>query len=155
MRDDGLSLHRADFETGSCGVGFVAHLRGEKSTAIVQDALAILARLSHRGAVGNDPDSGDGAGILLQLPHRFFKREGLKLGFAMPRRRGYGVGQVFLPRDPAARVVVEQLIEAVVVEEGQRVLGWRDVPIDSSVLGPVASSSMPVVRKLYVARRRL
>jgi glutamate synthase (NADPH/NADH) large chain len=155
MTTPSLSLHRPEFETGSCGVGFVAHLRGEKSTAIVRDALSILARLSHRGAVCNDPDSGDGAGILLQLPHRFFKREGLALGIEVPSRRGYGIGQVFLPSSSTARAAVEQIIHEVVAEEGQRVLGSRSVPIDSSVVGPVARASLPVMRQLYVGRRRL
>jgi len=150
-----LPLHDPAFERASCGTGFVAHLRGEKSRSIVETALSVLGRLAHRGAVGSDPDSGDGAGILLQLPHRFFKREGLKLGFAMPRRRGYGVGQVFLPRDPGLRAACEGVIAAVVAEEGQTLLGWRDVEIDEGVIGPVAKASLPVIRQVYVGRRRV
>ncbi len=138
-----------------CGVGFVANVRGDKSRAIVDDALSLLVRLSHRGAAGADPDSGDGAGILLQLPHRFFKREGLKLGFEMPRRRRYAVGQLFLPRDPGARVAVEKLFEAAVLEEGQRVLGWRDVPVLDHHLGAHARATRPAMRQVYVERRRL
>ncbi len=148
-------LHDVSFETGSCGVGFVTHLRGEKSRAIVKDALTVLGRLSHRGAVGTDPDSGDGAGILLQLPHRFFKREGLRLGFEMPRRRGYGVGQVFLPKDPTLRAACERIVAAVIAEEGQRLIGWRDVPVDESAVGPIAARAMPVMRQVYIGRRRL
>ena len=150
-----LPMHVPALETGSCGVGFVAHLRGEKSRAVVTDALTMLARLSHRGAVGSDPDSGDGSGILLQIPHRFFKREGLRLGFEMPRRRGYGIGQVFLPSSPGLRASCEAIIEAVVAEEGQRVLGWRDVVVDASLIGPVAAANLPVMRQVYIARRRL
>ena len=150
-----LTLHRPEFETGSCGMGFVAHLRGEKSRAIVTDALSVLSRLSHRGAVGNDPDSGDGAGVLLQLPHRFFKREGLVLGFTIPPRRGYGIGQIFLPSSSTARAAVEKIITEVVAQEGQRIIGWRDVPVDRSMIGPVATASLPRIRQLYVGRRRL
>ncbi|MBI1947126.1 MAG: glutamate synthase large subunit [Deltaproteobacteria bacterium] len=149
------NLRDATFERDECGVGFVAHLRGEKSRALVQDALSLLLRLSHRGAVGADPDSGDGAGVLLQLPHRFFKREGQRLGIEMPRRRRYAVGQLFLPRDADARAAAEKILEAVVAEEGQRVLGWRDVPVDERHLGEQARATAPVMRQVYVARRRL
>jgi len=148
-------LHHPSFESASCGTGFIAHLRGEKSRQLVTDALLMLSRLAHRGAVGSDPDSGDGAGILVQLPHRFFKREGLALGFDMPRRRGYGVGQFFLPRDPALRATCEAIVNDVVAEEGQRVIGWRDVELDDRVIGPVARATLPVVRQVYVGRRRV
>jgi glutamate synthase (NADPH/NADH) large chain len=143
------------FEHDSCGIGFVAHLKGEKSRAIVVDALAVLGRLSHRAAVGADPLTGDGAGIHLQLPHRFFKREGLQRGFEMPRRRGYGIGQVFLPRDDRQRAACERIVEQTVAAEGQRVLGWRDVPVDDRCVGDVARRTLPVVRQIYVARRRV
>jgi glutamate synthase (NADPH/NADH) large chain len=148
-------LHLREFEHDSCGIGFVAHIKGEKSRAIVDDALTVLERLSHRAAVGADPLTGDGAGIHLQLPHRFFKREGLALGFDMPRRRGYGVGQIFLPRDPQLRAACERIVEDVVAAEGQRVLGWRDVPVDDGCVGVVARRSLPVVRQVFVARRRV
>jgi glutamate synthase (NADPH/NADH) large chain len=98
-------------EHDACGVGFVAKLSGEKSRAIVEQGLEILLRLSHRAASGADPETGDGAGILLQIPHRFFKREGLRLGLEMPRRRRYGIGMVFLPPEPAARRACEEAIE--------------------------------------------
>jgi glutamate synthase (NADPH) large chain len=149
------SLLVADTERDECGVGFVASLRGEKSRTLVEDALTLLVRLSHRGAAGADPRTGDGAGILLQLPHRFFKKEGKRIGIEMPRRRRYAVGQLFLPRDPATRAVLERLIEDIVVEEGQQVLGWRDVPVGETDLGQLARDSMPVMRQLYIARRRL
>ncbi|MDP2339312.1 MAG: glutamate synthase large subunit [Deltaproteobacteria bacterium] len=138
-----------------CGIGFVAQLGGEKSRSVVSDSLALLERLAHRGAAGSDSKSGDGAGILLQLPHRFFKREGLRIGIEMPRRRRYAVGQLFLPQDPVVRARIEALFEQIVVEEGQRVLGWRDVPVRSDHLGVQALASMPVMRQVYVARRRL
>jgi glutamate synthase (NADPH) large chain len=148
-------LYLPELDHDSCGVGFVAHLKGDKSRDIVDQALSVLARLAHRGATGADPDTGDGAGILVQLPHRFFKREGLALGFDMPRRRRYGVGMVFLPPDPAERAACERALEEVIADEGQRLLGWRDVPVDPAAVGPSARAVMPVIRQIYIARRRL
>ena len=142
-------------EHDACGTGFVANVKGEKSRAIVTDALEVLRRLAHRGATGADPETGDGAGILMQLPHRFFKARALEAGFEVPRRRRYGVGQVFLPRDAAARAACEQALAEVVAEEGQRVLGWRDVPHDPARVGPTARAVMPVFRQLYVRMRRV
>jgi len=142
-------------EHDSCGMGFVAHIRGEKSRGIVEQALEVLIRMRHRGATGADPLTGDGAGIQLQLPHRFFKREGLKLGFQIPHRRCYGVAQVFLPADANERAACEKTFEETVAAEGQRVLGWRDVPHDPSHLGVVARSVLPVMRQLYIGRRRV
>ncbi len=141
-------------EHDACGVGFVAHIKGDKSRSIVEQALEVLRRLSHRAACGADPETGDGAGILLQLPHRFFKREGLALGFDMPRRRRYAVGQVFLPSHPAQREACERIFEEVVAEEGQRILGWRDVPVDPTHAGEVARAVLPAMRQIYIARRR-
>ncbi len=148
-------LYDPSTEHDACGVGFVAHIKGEKSRAIVEQGLEVLGRLSHRAACGADPETGDGAGIMLQLPHRFFKAEGLRLGFDMPRRRRYGIGQVFLPPDRAQRAACEQILEDVIAEEGQRVLGWRDVPLDSAHVGPQARSVMPVFRQVYVRMRRV
>ncbi len=148
-------LYEPSTEKDSCGTGFVAHLRGEKSRAIVEQALEVLHRMRHRGATGADSETGDGAGILLQLAHRFFKREGLKLGFEMPRRRCYGVGMVFLPPEPQARAACEKVLEDLTREEGQRVLGWRDVPIDASVIGRTAREVLPAIRQFFVARRRV
>ena len=136
-------------------MGFVAHIRGEKSRAIVEQGFQVLQRLAHRGAAGCDPDTGDGAGILLQIPHRFFKREGLALGWDMPRRRRYGVGMVFLPRDPERRRACKAILEEVVEAERQRVIGWRPVPVAPEHLGRVARDTMPVIRQLYVGRRRV
>ncbi len=142
-------------EHDACGVGFVAHVKGEKSREIVEDALEVLRRLAHRAACGADPETGDGAGILVQIPHRFFKAEGLRLGFDMPRRRRYGLGQLFLPPDPLQRAQCERVLEEVIAEEGQRVLGWRDVPIDARNVGPTARAVMPVFRQIYVRMRRV
>ncbi len=129
-------LYEPETEHDACGVGFVAHIRGERSRGIVEDALELLNRLSHRAAAGKDPETGDGAGILVQLPHRFFERE--RLGFELPPRRQYAVGMVFLPTDAEARIACEAALEQVAADEGQRVLGWRDVPVDPSYLGRLA-----------------
>ena len=148
-------LHQEEQEHDSCGIGFVAHIKGEKSRRIVDDALEILQRLSHRAATGADPLTGDGAGILLQIPHRFFKAKGVELGFDMPKRRGYGVGQVFLPQDEEARRACERILEEEIEKEGQRLIGWRDVPIDESCAGFIAKKTLPRVRQVYIARRRV
>lgn len=148
-------LYEPETEHDACGVGFVAHLRGERSRGIVEDALELLNRLSHRAAAGKDPRTGDGAGILVQLPHRFFEHEAPELGFELPPRRQYGVAQVFLPQEVDARAACEAALEEVVTEEGQRVLGWRDVPVEPEHLGPVAREAAPVIRQLFIARRRV
>ncbi|HZW88606.1 MAG TPA: glutamate synthase subunit alpha, partial [Myxococcaceae bacterium] len=148
-------LYEPAMEHDACGLGFVAHLRGEKSRSIVEQGLDILVRLSHRAATGADPQTGDGAGILLQLPDAFFRKEGLRLGFDMPQPRSYAVGQVFLPADPVARSACERVFTEVAEREGQRILGWRDVPVDASRLGWLARRSMPVLRQVYIARRRV
>ena len=148
-------LYEPITEHDACGVGFVAHIQGQKSREIVEQALEVLRRLSHRAATGSDPETGDGAGIQIQIPHRFFKREGIRLGFDMPRRRSYGIGMVFLPSDPAARRACEETLDQVVAEEGQRLVGWRDVPVDPGQVGRVAGAVLPVIRQVYVARRRL
>ena len=155
MRRKPWGLYDPQMDHDACGIGFIAHIKGEKSRSIIVDALGILARLSHRGATGSDPDTGDGAGILIQLPHRFFKRKGLELGFDMPRRRRYGVGQVFLPSDPDARRACEAVLEEVIAAEGQRLIGWRDVPVDADGLGPGARRVQPMIRQIYIARRRV
>jgi glutamate synthase (NADPH) large chain len=148
-------LYEPSTEHDACGTGFVASIRGEKTRDLVEQALEVLRRLSHRAAVGADPETGDGAGILLQLPHRFFKAEGLRLGFDMPQRRRYAIAQVFLPQDPEQRAACEQIFEEVIGEEGQRIIGWRDVPIDPSQVGQQAREVMPVFRQLYVRLRRV
>ena len=148
-------LYEPSTEHDACGVGFVAHIKGNKTRTIVEQGLEILNRLSHRAACGWDPETGDGAGILIQIPHRFFKRVGLELGFAMPRRRRYGIGQLFLPSNEEARRACKQVCEEVVEELGQRVIGWRPVPIDPNKLGQTARHVMPAFYQLFVERRRL
>src|SRR5262245_4589138 len=126
------------YEHDACGVGFVVDLKGRKSHGIVQDALQVLLNLEHRGACGCEVNTGDGAGILLQVPHGFLKRECGKLGFDLPAPGAYGVAMVFLPTDPGDRTICERLFELVVREEGQTVLGWRTVPVEPSPLGATA-----------------
>ncbi|HUH01344.1 MAG TPA: glutamate synthase large subunit [Kofleriaceae bacterium] len=147
-------LYDPQTEHDACGIGFVAHIKGEKSHEIVEQGLEVLNRLAHRAACGCDPETGDGAGIMVQLPHRFFKAEGLRLGFEMPRRRRYGVGMLFLPRDKRARTACEEILEEAVEEEGQRIIGWRDVPIDVKHVGRIAREVLPVIRQVYIQRRR-
>ena len=152
---DAWGLYRPEFEHDACGIGFVANIRGEKSHTIVEQAIEVLNRMEHRGACGCDPETGDGAGLLVQLSHRFFKRQGRLQGWQMPRRRRYGVGMVFLPQDPKQRAACEAAIEASVAEEGQKTVGWRDVPVDPSAIGTLARESMPVIRQIYIAMRRV
>ena len=155
MRQQREGLYEPSTEHDACGMGFVAHIRGEASRGIVEDALRILSRLSHRAACGCDPETGDGAGILTQIPHRFFQAEFERLGFGPVRRRGYGVAQVFLPPEPVQRARCEEIFEETVTSEGQRVIGWRDVPIDSAQVGRIAGQVRPVIRQMFIERRRL
>ncbi|MEM7152221.1 MAG: glutamate synthase large subunit [Myxococcota bacterium] len=155
MRPKAHGLYDPSMEHEACGIAFVAQLEGEKSKQVVDDALEALERLSHRGACGSDPETGDGAGILVQLPHRFFKRKGQELGFDMPRRRRYGIGQVFLPPDEKARRACEEIVEQIIEQEGQRTLGWRPVPVDETKAGPMAREVMPAISQVFVARRRV
>src|SRR5690242_8011407 len=145
----------ADRERDACGVGFVAHIKGQRSRAIIDQGLEVLRRLSHRAACGADPETGDGAGILMQLPEAFFRAEGERLGFELPERQRFAVGNVFLPPDPVLRNSCEQTLETVIHDEGQRVLGWRDVPIDVAHVGKTAREVMPVFRQIFVRMRRV
>ncbi|MCW9058868.1 MAG: glutamate synthase large subunit [Gammaproteobacteria bacterium] len=139
-------------EHDACGVGFVAHIKGEKSHAIVRQGLRILENLTHRGAVGADPLAGDGAGILLQLPDSFLREECAAQGFTLPEAGQYAAGMIFLPRDSQARAACEALLERTIAEEGQVLLGWRDVPTSNGGLGESVRKVEPVVRQLFVAR---
>jgi glutamate synthase domain-containing protein 2/glutamate synthase domain-containing protein 1/glutamate synthase domain-containing protein 3 len=139
-------------EHDACGVGFVVNLRGEKSHSIVRSGLEILVNLTHRGACGCDPLTGDGAGILTQMPHEFFAAKAAELGFALPERGDYGVGAVFLPRTESERHDCEERLAAIVAEEGQTLLGWRDVPVDNAVLGRTARDVEPCIRQVFIGR---
>jgi glutamate synthase (NADPH) large chain len=145
-------LYDPHYEHDACGVGFVVHIKGQKSHGIVNQARQLLVNLLHRGACGCEVNTGDGAGILLQMPDRFLRKETARLGITLPPERGYGAGLVFLPRDPAVRDAVETIFEQIVIEEGQLVLGWRDVPTDDRTVGPSAVAVEPVFRQLLISR---
>ncbi len=139
-------------EHDACGLGFIAHIKGQKSHAIIEQALKVLKNLTHRGATGADPLQGDGAGILLQLPDAFLRRACGRQGLTLPAIGQYGVGMVFLPREPASRMACEQEIERAVASEGQILLGWRDVPTDNSGLGLSVKAVEPIIRQVFIAR---
>ncbi len=139
-------------EHDACGVGFVAHIKGAKSHAIIEQGLLILKNLTHRGAVGADPKASDGAGILLQIPDQFFREEMAKQRVRLPRAGQYGVGMVFLPQEPASRFACEYEIERAIKDEGQVLLGWRDVPVDGSDLGESVKRIEPVIRQVFIGR---
>ena len=143
-------LYDRENEHDACGVGFVAHIKGEQSHAIVRQGLQILENLTHRGAVGADPLAGDGAGILIQIPDVFLREECATLGFELPVPGAYAVGMMFLPQPAKTRVAIEALIERIIREEGQEFLGWRDVPVDNSGLGQSVKDVEPVVRQAFI-----
>ena len=145
-------LYDPDFEHDSCGAGFVVNIKGKKSHEIVCQALTILRNLAHRGACGSEANSGDGAGILLQVPHAFLARECAKSGLTLPGAGEYAPGMVFLPADAAERLTCEKMLETVVAEEGQTFLGWRDVPTRNATLGATAIAAQPVIRQFFVGR---
>jgi glutamate synthase (NADPH) large chain len=146
MTDTGL--YRPSDEHDACGVGFVAHIKGHRSHAIIRSALDLLINLEHRGACGSDPNTGDGAGILVQMPDRFLRKV---LPFALPPAGRYGAGLVFLPTDDAARAEVRTHIERIVEEEGQTVLGWRAVPVNLAAIGRNAAAVAPVFELVFIA----
>jgi glutamate synthase (NADPH/NADH) large chain len=139
-------------ERDACGVGFVAHIKGIKSHERVREGLRILENLTHRGAVGADPLAGDGAGILLQVPDAFLRAVCAEQDITLPAAGDYGVGMVFLPRDAGARAACEKIIEKKIAAEGQRLLGWRDVPVNGAILGESVKKVEPMVRQVFVAR---
>ena len=145
-------LYDPQFEHDSCGVGFVANINGEKSHEIIRNGLQIMVNLEHRGAVGADPLAGDGAGILMQLPEKLFSGVCNELGIDLPVHGEYGVGMVFLPSDDDARNELEMIIERCVTSEDQQLLGWRDVPVDNSMLSEDVKSTEPVIRQIFVGR---
>jgi glutamate synthase (NADPH/NADH) large chain len=139
-------------EHDACGVGFVAHIKNRKSHGLVQNGIRILLNLAHRGAVAADPLAGDGAGLLTQLPDKLFRAEAKRLGFVLPKLGQYGVGMMFLPRNAATRQACQETLQYYIEAEGQRVLGWRDVPVDSSVLGESIKPVEPVIRQIFIGR---
>ncbi len=147
-------LYRPEFEHDSCGVGFIVHLKGHRSHQLVDDGLRALENLNHRGASGSEPNTGDGAGILIQLPHEFFRRECAQLGIRLPEAGHYGAGLFFASRDPRARAQAKALFAAIVEEEGQHLLGWREVPTNNSSLGASALVAEPAVFQVFIGRAK-
>ncbi|MGM0502403.1 MAG: glutamate synthase subunit alpha, partial [Bacillota bacterium] len=147
---DEEGLYSPEQEKDSCGVGFIAHKYGTKSHQVVEQGLEILIRLAHRGAVGADPETGDGAGISLQMPDKFIRKVMQGEGVDLPALGSYGVGMLFLPQDEEERQQVMDLIEKIVIEEGQEVLGWRDVPVDITKIGENAASKAPYIKQLVI-----
>jgi glutamate synthase (NADPH/NADH) large chain len=145
-------LYDPRYEHDACGVGFVVNLKNRHSHGIVRDALQILNNLEHRGACGCEKNTGDGAGILVQMPHTFLRQECAKLGIDLPAPGRYGCGLIFLPTGERGQKICEEAFERVVREEGQTVLGWRTVPVDPSPLGATAREAMPIIRQIFIGR---
>ena len=145
-------LYDSANEHDACGVGFVAHIKGRKSHSIVRQALQVLINLQHRGACGCEANTGDGAGILVQMPHRFLQQETARLGIQLPSEGGYGAGLIFLPRDVDRRERIKALFEQIVIEEGQLVVGWREVPTDNGSLGASAVAVQPAFEQFFIGR---
>ena len=152
MGAQGFGLFDPAQEKDSCGVGFIADIKGRQSHKLVQDALTILLNLEHRGAVGADPRAGDGAGILVQTPHKFLAKKAAEIGFALPPPGHYAVGVLFLPHEEAWRQEIMDTYVAIAAQEGMKVLGWRDVPTDNSTLGELVKPTEPVHKQVFLAR---
>ncbi|MCL8001126.1 glutamate synthase subunit alpha, partial [Brucella sp. 21LCYQ03] len=136
----------------ACGVGFVAHIKGLKSHNQVADALTMLENMEHRGACGCDPESGDGAGIMIQLPHEFLWEECISLGIQLQEPGYYGAGMVFLPKEQKLNALCRSLIEEATKERGMEFLGFRDVPVNRDGIGPTALSAEPEIVQFFVSR---
>ena len=145
-------LYHPRNEHDACGMGLVASIRGEKSHDIIRKGLEVLINLTHRGAAGCDPETGDGAGILIQVPHAFFAKECSELGMQLPAAGEYGVAMVFLPVDKHSRLQCEGVIERISQEEGLTVLGWRDTPVNGDAIGREARASQPYIEQFFVTR---
>jgi len=137
-------------EHDACGIGFIVNINAERSHDIILNGIKILANLSHRGASGSDPNTGDGAGITIQIPHKYFTQECEKIGFALPQEGEYGVGMMFLPVEPQQRFQCEAVVEKIVQEEGLTVAGWRDTPVDADAIGRVARVSQPYIEQIFI-----
>ncbi|HUS06755.1 MAG TPA: glutamate synthase large subunit [Bryobacteraceae bacterium] len=137
-------------ERDACGLGFVVNINGEQSHDIILKGIQVLVNLTHRGACGCDPETGDGAGILIQIPDKFFRKETAKLGFTLPAVGEYGVGMVFLPIDRQQRLLCEGILERIAAEEGLTVLGWRDTPVNGAAIGRVARGTQPYIEQMFI-----
>ncbi|MDD5044309.1 MAG: glutamate synthase large subunit [Candidatus Omnitrophica bacterium] len=154
MRNNSLpekqGLYDPRFEHDACGVGFVCNIQGEKSNQIIRQGLEVLRRLAHRGATGADPKTGDGAGILIQTPHVFFKKAAKKADIDLPGAGEYGSGLVFLPQDDKERAFCKNIFNKIVQAEKQALLGWRSVPVDDSDIGKTARETQPVIEQVFI-----
>ncbi|MCD9186139.1 MAG: glutamate synthase large subunit [Pyrinomonadaceae bacterium] len=146
-------LYSPQFEHDSCGVGFIADIYGRKSHKILKNALDILCKMEHRGAIGAEENVGDGAGVLTQLPHKLFRKECEKLHITLPNPDDYAVGMVFLPQDEEKRKICEAKLKEVFEAENLNVLGWRDVPFDNSALGKRSKDAQPFIRQVFVGKK--
>lgn len=152
MSKKSQGLYRAEFEHDSCGIGFVANLKGKKTHDIIENALTMLSCMEHRGGTGFDVKSGDGAGILIQIPHDFLSQETEKLGFSLPEAGDYGVGMIFFPRDEAQSEACRDILNQNITELGLTLLGYRDVPGDNSMLGAASFDSEPNIEQVFIAK---
>ncbi|MGE5557062.1 MAG: glutamate synthase large subunit [Bacillota bacterium] len=148
----GQGLYDPHFEHEACGIGFVVNINGVKSHIMIRRGLDILKNLDHRGARGADPDTGDGAGIMMQIPHEFFCRECAMLGFMLPKPLDYAAGMFFFPQDPGQRAECERKLAGFIEKEGQVLLGWRTVPVNDGVLSASALATKPFIRQVFIAR---
>jgi len=145
-------LYDPAFEHDACGVGFLVDLQGRKARGIIDQALQVLVNLQHRGACGCEKNTGDGAGILIQMPHQFLVKVTEPLKITLPQPGDYSAGLVFLPQDAKGRQQCQELFEKIIAEEGQKFLGWRDVPTDNSMIGPTAKRVEPVMRHIFIQK---
>src|ERR1700677_1920347 len=156
MKNPGLpekqGLYDPQFEHDACGVGFVVNMKGKKSHEIIDQAITILINLDHRGACGCETNTGDGAGILMQTPHKFMAKVAGKLNITLPEEGQYAVGMLFTSPDKAMRAAGQKVFERIAKEQGQSVLGWRDIPVDNSMLGETAVGAEPFMMQVFVAR---
>src|ERR1044072_6655490 len=154
--DPGLPAPRGLYDRSrdkdSCGVGFIADIKGPKSHKIVEDALTIRLNDEHSGAVGVDPRAGDGAGILVQIPHAFFARKAAEIGFQLPEPGQYAIGALFMPKDTAWRKVIQSIIADQIKAEGMMLLGWRDVPTHTPWLGEPVKQTKPACMQVFIGR---
>lgn len=143
-------LYDPEMEKDNCGVGFIANVKGAKTHIILKQALEILKNLKHRGAVGADATTGDGSGITIQIPHEFFKKETKKLGIGLPDEGNYAVGMIFLPQEPNARLFCEGIVERILSEENQKLLGWREAAVNENACGELARATRPIVMQIFI-----
>src|SRR3989338_4406381 len=144
-------LYDPRFEHDSCGVGFVCDIKGRKSYDIVKKGILALEHLMHRGATGSYPKTGDGAGVLIQVPHGFLSKECSKIGIRLPKSGDYGVGLIFLPTDDKERKFCEDNFRKIIEEEGLKFLGWRDVPVEDTMIGKTARETEPAIKHIFVS----